>query len=294
MIAHNLIIRKINIPNFTIYQIDSMSQFQIDELAKLLTLKSNNRENVKNILRYMGKLDEIIEHPDIKPQILNTILELKVMSSNLNEVINIFKNNKFLRRFIYNNMEKIISNNIVIKKPGKLDKEMAQYLADYIFWFMKLNENILAKEAIKIALKYEYDELEYDEYGEYYKLPKTIGYLTYNVLTSLDADLIIKYFDLFDYINSVYESKNYDVIIHDNSIVNALVNAERELLNKQKKYLPSIFKAALTRDKIEILKPIYHLWWFESVKKKDLFLEQMEPLIKEFEEKYPNEIFYYI
>src|SRR5674476_445856 len=47
MIAHNLLIKKINIPNFTVYQIDNMQQFQIDELAKILTMKGNNRNNIK-------------------------------------------------------------------------------------------------------------------------------------------------------------------------------------------------------------------------------------------------------
>lgn len=42
---------------------------------------------------------------------------------------------------------------------------------------------------------------------------------------------------------------------------------------------------------MEVLQPIYHFWWFESSKitkyNRD-FLKQMEPLIKEFEDRYPD------
>ena len=60
MIAYNLLITKVNIPNYTVYEIDKMSQNEIDQLAKLLTLEGNNVENIKNILRYLHKLDETV------------------------------------------------------------------------------------------------------------------------------------------------------------------------------------------------------------------------------------------
>lgn len=287
MIAYNLLVKKVNVPNFTIYQIDNMKQFQVDELAKLLTLNGNNRDNIKNILRYLGKLDELIEHPDIKPQILNTILGLKILSFDLKDVINVFKDNKFLRKFIYDNMEQIISNNIIIKKYDKyLSKEEVSLLARFIFDLMRLNENILMKEAIKIARKHESFQTEY------YQTSKVIRYLTFNVLESLEADLIIKYFDLFDYINYVYnEGRIWKDIITDHEIVNALLRPEGQLKESQQKFLPSIFKAALAQEKMRILSTIYHFWYFEfdpKIAKKSLFLEQMEPLVKEYEEKYPS------
>jgi hypothetical protein len=39
MMAYNLLKNKVNIPNYTIYEIDKMSQKDIDQLAKLLTMK---------------------------------------------------------------------------------------------------------------------------------------------------------------------------------------------------------------------------------------------------------------
>lgn len=277
MIAHNLLIKKVNISNFTVYDIDNMKQFEIDELARMLTMNGNNRDNIKNILKYMNKLDLLPEHPDIKPQILDTILKLQILSSNLEEVINIFKNNKFLRKFIYDNINKIITNNIVNKSPGKISKEVGRKVAKFIFDFMKLNEFTLAKEAIKsdvIKLINKYDIKQ-----------KFLKYLTYNILTSLDVDLIVKYFDLFDYINSIYKNS-----INDYSIKRALEDPEYELKNNQSKFLPSIFKAALIREKMKVLHPIYHFWWFEEGYYEN-FMKQMKPLIKEFSEKYPDALY---
>ena len=58
MMAHNLLINKIDIPNYSSYDIDNMSQVEINELTKLLTMKGNNRNNIKNILRYLDKLQD--------------------------------------------------------------------------------------------------------------------------------------------------------------------------------------------------------------------------------------------
>lgn len=58
MISHNLFVNKVDIPHFTINEIDNMTQNEINQLAKLLTMKSNNLENIKNILKFLHKLDE--------------------------------------------------------------------------------------------------------------------------------------------------------------------------------------------------------------------------------------------
>ena len=65
IIAHNLLVSKIDIPNYTTRKIDKMSSFDIDKLAKLLTMKTNNRENIKNILRFLHKLNDVVLFKDI-------------------------------------------------------------------------------------------------------------------------------------------------------------------------------------------------------------------------------------
>jgi hypothetical protein len=281
MIAHNLLFNKVNIPSFTIYRIDNMRQLEIDEWAKILTMKGNNRENIKNILRYMGKLDTLIEHPDIKPKILDTILELKVLTSSLEDVIKMFKDNKFLRKFIYDNMDKIINNNVkeimYVHKitPEELSRKIEQSLVDFIINLLKLNEITLAKQAIQMIGKYPIKQ-------------QIVNYLIYQILTSLDVDLISKFFNILDNVNRISKYKNSEYLI-----VYTLTHPYNDLKTKQRKFLPSIFEAALIKEKIEVLKVIYHFWWFESAegvrnrKYNVEFLREIEPLIKEFEEKYP-------
>jgi hypothetical protein len=120
MIAHNLLINKVDIPHYTIDEIDNMSQDKINQLSKLLTMKGNNRDNIKNILRYLHKLYEG-EYllPEIYDIILNNLTQLELEDidvSNLkyDDIINLLKthrNKKEIRKFIYDNLEKIIIYN---------------------------------------------------------------------------------------------------------------------------------------------------------------------------------------
>jgi hypothetical protein len=59
MMAHNLLINNVDVPNYTVYQIDNMNQREINDLAKLLGMSGNNKENIKNILRYLNKLNYV-------------------------------------------------------------------------------------------------------------------------------------------------------------------------------------------------------------------------------------------
>lgn len=286
MLAYNLIVNEIIIDNYSTYDIDKMDQKGINELAKLLGMKKNNRENIKNILRYLGKLDFLPEHTDVKPLILDTILKLKILDSGLDDVIQLFKNNKHLRKFIYDNMHQII-NKVSTKNTGdNMNKDDARLLSKFIFDLMKLNEFVLVKEALKIASRFtitiDFKSTRRPGFFLDY-LTSQIGDLTYYVLTSLETNLIVKYFDLFDYINLLGRHN----IISEFDIRNMLINPKGLLLENQPKFLPSIFEAALIKDKTKILKVIYHFWWFEQDINRD-FAIQMKDLVKEYERKFPE------
>ena len=78
MIAHNLLISKINIPIYNIDEINNMSQNEIDNLAKLLKMKKNNKSNIINILKYLNKIDKKeFLLPEIKNEIFNKLKELE-------------------------------------------------------------------------------------------------------------------------------------------------------------------------------------------------------------------------
>jgi len=77
--AHNLLIRNINIPNYTMNEINKMSQTEINQLAKFLKMSCNNIKNIKNILRYLQKLNNKnkILLPETNDLIFNFLNELE-------------------------------------------------------------------------------------------------------------------------------------------------------------------------------------------------------------------------
>ena len=148
MIAYNLLINKINIPKYSIYEIDFSSKDEISQLSNSLTMKGNNINNVKNILRYLGKLEERIAFiPEINNIIADKyykLLELDILSSNLCNVIKIFKNNRILRRFLYDNMKYIIDKNKICNKYNDY------HISDFIFELAELKERFLARKVLEI------------------------------------------------------------------------------------------------------------------------------------------------
>ena len=135
--AYNLLVDDVDIPIYSTYDIDNMPQAQIDRLAKLLTMKRNNRENIKNILRYLGKLqdDKQFLIGDINQTILDTLTQLELQAIDIsklsyNDVINLLKthrNKKAIRNFIFDSLEKIIIYNSIY-----LDFEDNDYDYDYL------------------------------------------------------------------------------------------------------------------------------------------------------------------
>jgi len=113
MIAYNLLQNNINIPTYTSYQLDKMSQKHIIELSKLLTLNEPNIDHIKNILRYMNKLDENI---------------------NINNNQNLTLAGEAIYNIILSNMENKTINKMTINKYSKL------YLEDQNFWKNRLME----------------------------------------------------------------------------------------------------------------------------------------------------------
>ena len=151
MIAHNLLLRKIDIPNYSIYQIDNMSQNEIDNLAKLLTMKGNNKNNIVNILRHLHKLKNEILLPEINNIILSNLYQLEanlINSKNLyfNDVIHILKTHidkALVRRLIYDNMKNIILYNLLNIDIERLDDLF--YIESLLYKPYEISEFIILK-----------------------------------------------------------------------------------------------------------------------------------------------------
>ena len=145
--ASNLLKNKINIPKYNIYEINSASQDEINNLSNSLTMKDNY--NITNILKYLGKLEERISFlPEINNVIIDKysrLLELEVLSCNLCDLIKIFKNNRFLRKYIYYNMIYIVGNYGFLKISNDNNP-----VADFVFELVELKENFLAKKVLEL------------------------------------------------------------------------------------------------------------------------------------------------
>src|SRR5436190_2608226 len=129
MMAHNLIVKKVNIPNYNINELNKMDQNEINQLAKLLNMNGNNVENIKNILRYLHKLNDVVLDIDINNTILQTLNELEIKDidfetltpSDIITLLKTYHNKALIRKSIYNNMENIIFYNFLDIDVKRLD-----------------------------------------------------------------------------------------------------------------------------------------------------------------------------
>ena len=162
MIAHNLLVNNINIPYYTIDDINNMSQNEINDLAKLLTMKGNNRENIKNILKYLHKLEIEPLLLDIQKIILNNLTQLEIndidiYNLNFSDIINLLKthrNKKEIRKVIYNNMRKILFSIIFNGVISLVYNNNLNNLSDYI------KSKILNDNRDKIIERYGVEEVD--------------------------------------------------------------------------------------------------------------------------------------
>ena len=122
ILAYNVLQKNINIPIYTVYNINNMSQEEIINLGKLLNIKLNkiehkNIKTIKNVLRYLNKLDEkTLIIPDISAIIFNKLSELEIQDIDIsklgyNDIIELLlshRNKKSIRNFISDHIDMII------------------------------------------------------------------------------------------------------------------------------------------------------------------------------------------
>ena len=180
MIAYNLLIHKVDINIYTSEEIDNMEQFQIDNLAILLTMKGNNKSNIKNILGYMNKLTYFDILPaEIKIEILgkadiNEINKLFILSRDFKKVceskdvrsllIHKFSNDDKLDISNYTNVELIRYYQIVsYKKKHCFYDNKKQSLPSYL----QNEEDLL--EINQIIMPYEHGLIILCSNGKLYR-----------------------------------------------------------------------------------------------------------------------------
>jgi len=152
IIARSLYINNINIPKYSICDINSASQDEINILSNELNVK--NIDSVKNVLRYLGKLEEKITFlPEINKLIMEKyirLLQTDILSSNLSDVVKIFKNHRFLRGFIYDNIKNFVDDHINVS-PLVVKRYRDYYVSDFVFDLVQIKENFLAKTVLGLC-----------------------------------------------------------------------------------------------------------------------------------------------
>jgi hypothetical protein len=244
IMAYNLLQNNVKIPMYTIYDIDNMPQEEINKLARLLMMKHNNRTNIKNILRYLHKLDEkIIINPDISSLIFPILDELELKEIDLAElryddVINLLKthrNKKIIRNFIFDNLDKIIIYNTYdfdfddyVNYNGDYNDFMIPniniYNKDIIVKIILDNKEKLRKsiggERLSDLIK-EIKENQDDDGGEIYTGKSEMYNLTkftFDLFEINEIDLAKRVFDISNKLHLYGRSYSYNVELIDHML----------------------------------------------------------------------------
>lgn len=242
MIAYNLLKRKVNIKNYTSYEIDTMSQNKINRLAKLLTMNGNNKDNIKNILKYLNRLNKEFLISDINDIILENLNQIELQNLNIyhldfDDIIKLLKthrNKKEIRLFIYANLEKIVAYHrikITTENPNYTD-----YVVDNILDTSNIYEKDVMIKVIKdnrsIFIEYHSDDeinyyikevekinsVEEIKLEEYPEINNLVNFIL-NLITADEIGLAKQTFNIVDKFK--YRGRNYSF---NHELINNLTN----------------------------------------------------------------------
>lgn len=88
--------------------------------------------------------------PEINNVIMNkyqSLVEKDILSSDFCNIIKIFRDNRFLRRFIYENIFYVIDKNLITKANFVRGD---YHISDFIFELVELKELFLAKKVLEL------------------------------------------------------------------------------------------------------------------------------------------------
>lgn len=306
IIAYNFIVDRKTISNYNLKEIDLLSKEGLKILAeKLGIFESNNlKQSVINVLNYLHKLDdkvilsavpnrnakaiipkqpEVVRkfstinkndfiHPDVDKYILSLMQDIdkqKILSSSYDEIIEMFKNDKSLRKIIYDNMREIIRINSYNDEYSDYNTNMSYFIID----LMNIKEIALVKEALKITN----EVLPEKDYRREF-----IGEIN---ISGTNTELMTTYFNLLPYIRTLFPDEAYS----DNEIIDIFVNSAAGISEKYyQEHLLPFFEAAIKSKNNFIVDWIIGIWedekQFYSKPEDQPFADKMNTLVKEAKE----------
>ena len=251
IMAHNLLIKQVEIPFYNNNDIDVMSQIEINKLAKLLGMSGNNVNNIKNILTYLHKLDKSPLLPEINFLILQNIRELEKIEItkinfgdlNFDDVINLLKtysNKSLIRIAIYNNLSKILFYNLLTIDINQFDdlwyfRHLSfDYPISVILELIKINQKELNNDYGIDTINELLEDLE----GKLFRSVITnIDLRIYNLVKFLVGLIEIKEIRLAEIVFNMANEHNFiSVINHElysfnEYIIKDLINKNNEVFN---------------------------------------------------------------
>lgn len=207
IMAYNLLLNKTLISKYSFYELDNMSQSEINKLAKNLTMKGNNMNNIKNILKYLNLIsdEKITLLPEIKDLIFDLLDELEKNDINnrigkglgydglghdgLIQLLKTHRNKKMMRE--------IISDNIVyggmesIAHDGAIQYHI-EWSGSFIIDLIVIDEIGLAELYYRNVLPYCY---EFYKKSKARKLCKTLSMIIIDKFRNND-DILGKLFKM--------------------------------------------------------------------------------------------------
>lgn len=147
MLAHNVVKNNINIPTYSVNDIESMSQNELNSLANKLGMNGNDIHNIIDILYYAGKLDNQFH--------MNKTLSYIKSSKDQNFLINLERELKHIPK-----NAPIHINVINFKVGDRITTEGRNYIISYIddvrgtMKYVDLLGNVLDNWVINIILIY--------------------------------------------------------------------------------------------------------------------------------------------
>jgi len=325
IIAHNLLINKIDISRYSVYEIDNMSKIDIDQLAKKLTMKKNDRSNIKNILKYLHKLD-IVSYNNIPYDIIYNIVintdPLSLRDLYTNSTYKSVIDDSFTLETLYDKYKDIVEeqyNEYNKYKKYKEDGKHRRILDDLYYDDIYTNKSFnnlfkIYMNHIQRCTELEFNILYIDhiinklgiqlDIETLIKLTTTIEYLTVEILEASDnisIKLLRKKTKSKEEYNSIYESDIKEAISQDDELKIFISNLDIKYnASSFKYYIISVLKYVgtflpmLTEESILFIDSILYsfitTFFIYTLKSKsfDEFLEEILPgeLIKHAKYEY--------
>lgn len=283
IIAHNLYNENRKIRTYSRGEIDVMSEKEVTKLAEKLEIfeSPNLKQSIINVLKFLKKLETRIINPDIDSLIFQTLDELeqqKILNSDYKGIIEIFQKNKGLRKFIYDNLNKIIEKNSLNFKDLTYIKHIRP-LINFIIKLMKIKEIALVKEILKIISKLLTNENIRSD---------IIPSLSFRIIYNNDEESIEDFFRLLPYINNLFPEMNSDEIITD--VFNRVLYDSSS--RKYNDTMISFLTAAIRTGQVYFINEAIATWIGYDGHKNQQFAEEMDKLIKEARQKYGKQIYH--